>query len=147
MYIEYRKLSRGVTFFIRVNFLGDILSGFCPVPEFLRVRELPLQLINTTSSTVTAVCYSPFVEIYCFDRSFCQQSPHSFINAIFQVIVFITLFYNSKTKFPLIMFIKFNLNSNCIFRIISDVRHVIHLIYLIAFISSLCDVPVHLNCL
>jgi len=79
--------------------LGEILSGLCPVPEFLRVRELPLQLIHTISSTVTAVRYSPFVEIYRLDRSFCQQSPSSFINAIFQVIVYTSLFYNSKTKF------------------------------------------------
>jgi len=38
-YIEYRKLSRGVTFFIRVNSLAEILSGFYPVLELWRVRE------------------------------------------------------------------------------------------------------------
>ena len=123
----------------------NIIWLIWPVPEFLRVRDLPLQLINTISSTVTAVCYSPFVEIYCFGRSFCQQSPHSFTNTVLQVIVYTAIFYNFKTKFLLIMFIKFDLDSNCIF--FGSFLMFSNVIHLIAFIPSLCDVTVHLNCL
>jgi len=81
-------------------------------------------LVNSYSSLILSFCGNlSFRSVF-----FVNSRLNSFINAIFQVIVCITLFYNSNTKFPLIMFIKFNLNSNCIFRIISDIRRVIHLI-------------------
>jgi len=113
-YIEYRKLSRGVTFFMRVNFLGEILSSLSvlfPSSWGYASYRYNWYIISRQQlqQSVTLLLWKFIV------RSFCQQSPHSFINTVLQVIVYTAIFYNSKTKFPLIMFIKFDLNSNCIF--------------------------------
>ena len=69
LYIDYKN-GPGVAFSVRVNcwakyYLASVLF------LILKVRELTLQLIVVLTTT----WYSPLVEIYCFDRYFCQQLP------------------------------------------------------------------------
>ena len=136
-------VQRGNLFYKGKLFGRNIIWFLSCYWGYARVHELLLQQIKTFCTAVTLLLWKFIVSIGLFVNS----RLISFINAIFQVIVYTTLPYNWKTKFPLIMFIKFNLNSNCIFRIISDIRRAILSTCLIALISSFCDVPIHLNCL
>ena len=129
-------MSRGVTF------LGEILSGFCPVPHF-----------EGTRVTVTADKYclvSNLILSFCGNLSFRSV----FLSRVALILLLMryfrlsyTLHYSliQKQNFLSLYLLQFNLDSNCIFQTISNIRCVIHSTHFITFILSLWIVPVHLN--
>jgi len=95
-------VQRGNLFFIRVNFLGQILSGFYPVLELLRVRE-STRVTVSADKDVLVDSYSSLLLSFGGNLSFWSVFLSTvalilLLMRFFQVIVYITLL-NSKTNF------------------------------------------------